>query len=147
VRKRDWLLLFAALKGPAEGVDPIRFQKGLFLFSQEVGAPEEERYHFEPYNYGPMSREIYRDLDDLVAEGLLERRPVPGQPWKRFRATESGRAQAQQLLDQADTPTLTAARALYEIKQSTVSKGFAELLNDVYDRYPAYASRSVFRRG
>src|SRR4051812_14985455 len=96
--KRDWLLLLAALKGPAEGLDPIRLQKGMFLFAHEGGAPAPERYDFEPYNYGPMSRELYRDLDHLVEEGLLEATAVSGQTWQRYRPTDAGRQRAQRLL-------------------------------------------------
>lgn len=144
--KSDWLLVLAALKGSAEGLDPIRLQKGMFLFAQQGGAPEVERYDFEPYNYGPMSRELYRDLDHLVHEGLLEATAVSGQTWQRYRANDAGREHAQRLLDEADPDTLNAARRLYEIKRSIVDKGFARLLNDVYDRYPEYAARSVFRR-
>jgi uncharacterized protein len=144
--KSDWLLVLAALKGPAEGLDPIRLQKGMFLFAQEGEAPEVERYDFEPYNYGPMSRELYRDLDHLVDEGLLEATAVSGQTWQRYRATDAGRERAQRLFDEADPATVESARRLYDIKRSIVDKGFAGLLNDVYDRYPAYAARSVFRK-
>jgi uncharacterized protein len=144
--KRDWLLILVALRGPAEGLDPIRLQKGMFLFAQEGGAPRDEVYEFVPYNYGPMSREVYRDLDELVDEGLLDASAVSGHTWQRYRATDAGRRHAQQLLDDGDAPTVDAARRLYDIKQSIADMSFARLLNDVYDRYPEYAARSVFRR-
>ena len=79
MKRRDWLLLFAAYKGAPDGLDPIRFQKGLFLFAQRARVPARSKYEFKPYVYGPMSRGIYDDLDHLVDEGLIERVPVPGQ--------------------------------------------------------------------
>lgn len=73
MKRRDWLLLFAAYEGAPDGLDPIRFQKGLFLFAKRARAPERSKYVFKPYDYGPMSAGIYSDLDRLVNEGLLER--------------------------------------------------------------------------
>jgi hypothetical protein len=40
MKQRDWLLLFAAYEGAPDGLDPIRFQKGLFLFAKRAHAPE-----------------------------------------------------------------------------------------------------------
>ena len=34
----------------------------------------------------------------------------------------------------------------YGIKQSVAQMPFADLLEDVYARYPAYATKSVFKR-
>lgn len=93
-----------------------------------------------------MSREVYRDLDQLVDEGLLDASAVSGHTWQRYRATDTGRRHAQQLLDDGDAPTVAAARRLYGIKKSIAEMTFARLLNDVYDRYPEYAARSVFHR-
>jgi hypothetical protein len=146
VTRKDWLLVLLALKGPAVGLDPIRVQKGMFLFAMEGGAPSTEVYEFEPYNYGPMSRAVYVDLDALVAEGLVERVPVADQRWDRYRATPRGRERAQALVDGTADQRRRAAGKLYEIKQGIVGKSFSGLLNDVYDRYPEFAERSVFQR-
>ncbi|MBA3382783.1 MAG: PadR family transcriptional regulator [Actinobacteria bacterium] len=144
--KRDWLLILAALKGPAAGLDPVRVQKGMFLLAMEGDLPAQERYEFEPYNYGPMSKEVYRDLDELVVEGLVERTQAPGQAWPRYRATERGRQTAQRLVDESGPDAEQSARKLYEIKRDIVDKTFSGLLNDVYDRYPRYAEKSVFHK-
>src|ERR1700689_4427203 len=65
VKRRDWLLLFAAYEGAPDGLDPIRFQKGLFLFARRARVPARSNYTFKPYDYGPMSTAIYNDLDRL----------------------------------------------------------------------------------
>lgn len=145
MHKRDWLLLLIAFKGPPSGLDPVRLQKGMFLFAMEGGVPPSEQYDFEPYNYGPMSRELYRDLDDLAADGLLRAVEVSGHSWQRYLSTPEGNERARALLDEDEAP-LDSAQKLYEIKRSIVDKNFAKLLNDVYDRYPTFASRSVFRK-
>jgi hypothetical protein len=153
VNRRDWLLLAIALE--ADGLDPIRVQKAMFLFAQEAGRPAGERYSFVAYNYGPMSRDVYRDVEALVRRGLLERRPVDGQRWSSLRATDAGHARARELLEAAlarggaavPRPGESAAVArLREIVRTVRALDFAGLLDIVYGRYPEYAQRSVFRR-
>ncbi len=53
MKRRDWLLLYAAYEGAPDGLDPIRFQKGLFLFAQRAQVPARSKYTFKPYDYGP----------------------------------------------------------------------------------------------
>jgi uncharacterized protein YwgA len=139
--RRDWLLVYFALKGAPSGLDPVRIQKGMFLFSEEGEIPAEERYDFGPYQYGPMSSQVYADLDGLEAEGLIRGEPVQGYTWKRYTAAATGIARARELLQGADRD---AARTLFDIKQDVASKTFNALLRDVYARYPQYATRSVF---
>jgi uncharacterized protein YwgA len=145
--RRDWLLLFAAYEGAPHGLDPIRFQKGLFLFAKRAHVPARAKYIFKPYDYGPMSAGIYRDLDALVDQGLLERVEVPGKHWSRYRSGRRTFREGQRLLRQADKEkTLDAARELYRIKQEVATVGFSELLDRVYSEYPDFAVKSVFRR-
>jgi uncharacterized protein YwgA len=139
--RRDWLLLYFALKGGSSGLDPVRIQKGMFLFAQEANVPENERYTFRAYSYGPMSPQVYADIDALAAEGLIRGEPVPGYTWKQYKITATGRDTARSLLDDIDK---AAARKLFEIKQEVVSRTFNQLLRYVYERYPAYATKSVF---
>jgi uncharacterized protein YwgA len=133
--------LYFALKGAPQGLDPVRIQKGMFLFAQEGRPPASETYSFLPYSYGPMSSEIYADVDFLEANGMIYAEPVPGYTWKRYRATERGRETALALRDEANPAAL---RRLYEIKQEIATKAFNRLLRDVYADYPEYATRSVF---
>ena len=139
--RRNWLLLYFALKGAPGGLDPVRIQKGMFLFAQEGDLPDNEVYTFAPYSYGPMSPQIYSDLEYLEATGLIRGEPVPGYTWKRYTVTTAGMETARHLLEEADGG---AARKLYEIKQGVAGKTFNALLRDVYARYPDYATRSVF---
>jgi DNA-binding PadR family transcriptional regulator len=144
VKPRERLLLFIALDGAPQGLDPIRLQKGMFLFAMDDDTDPREGYQFVPYNYGPMSAQIYRDLELLSEQGLVEAVPVEGQSWARYSATEQGLATARDLLN--EEPTQVAAQRLYEIKLDVSSHSFKEVLEDVYDRYPEFASKSVFRR-
>jgi len=144
MQPRDRLLLFIAFDGAAQGLDPIRLQKGMFLFAMDEASSSDEVYDFVPYDYGPMSAQIYRDLEFLSEGGLIEAAPVEGQTWSRYSATEAGLIAARDLL--AQEPAQTMAQRLYEIKVDVSSRTYQQVLEDVYDRYPEFASKSVFRR-
>lgn len=144
MQPRDRLLLFIALDGAPQGLDPIRLQKGMFLFAMDDASDADEVYDFVPYDFGPMSTQIYRDLNDLTERGLIAATPVEGQTWSRFSATEDGLVAARDLLEQE--PSQTTARLLFEIKNDVASHTYQQVLEDVYDRYPEFASKSVFRR-
>jgi uncharacterized protein len=144
MQPRDRLLLFIAFDGAQQGLDPIRLQKGMFLFAMDDVSKPDEAYDFVPYDYGPMSTQIYRDLEWLSECGMIEATPVEGQTWSRYSATEDGLIAARDLLDQE--PSQTAAQRLYEIKADVSSHTYQQVLEDVYDRFPKFASKSVFRR-
>lgn len=120
----------------------MRIQKGMFLFAKEGDVPSSEVYDFGPYHYGPMSSQVYSDIELLEAEGLVRGEPVPGYTWKRYNATPAGTDVARNLL--AEEADENAARQLAAIKRDVAGKTFNALLRDVYERYPEYATRSVF---
>jgi hypothetical protein len=94
-----------------------------------------------------MSAGIYADLDRLVGEGLLERMPVPGKRWSRYKPSKVTFREGQRILEQAeDENLLDAARELFKIKQDVSSIGFNELLERVYAEHPEFAVNSTFRR-
>ncbi len=144
--RSDWLLRLVARDAPPEGLEPVRVQKAMFLLAHEGGIPPSERYWFVPYNYGPMSPRIYRDVDGLVRRGLLERVPVPGYAWGRVRATDAGRRRAERLAAGATERERRGLVALRRIRALVTSLSFADLLATIYERHPEYAVRSVFRR-
>ena len=73
-------------------------------------------------------------------------KPGPGSTWGRLTVTEKGRARACELrADAAVTPE--RLRTLREIRATVSHTTFADLLREIYRRYPDYAVRSVFERG
>lgn len=136
--RRDWLLLLIT-----DGIDPIRVQKGMFLFAMESGAPAAETYRFQPYNWGPFSQPIYGDLEGLENDGLIERMQVPGDTYYRYRRTRRGNEVAAELASQAPR---NLAQAINEARQAVTGVGFDELLRRVYEKYPDYATKSLFKR-
>jgi DNA-binding PadR family transcriptional regulator len=136
--RRDWLLLL--IQGE---LDPIRIQKGMFLFSMESPAPDEQKYKFQPYNWGPFSQPIYGDLEALQLKGLIERTQVPGAGYYRYRRTAEGDAVASELSERAPRPLVEALDAA---RSAVTGVGFEGLLRRVYEKYPDYAAKSLFKR-
>lgn len=137
MRRRDWLLLAIANQ-----LEPIQVQKTLFKFAMESDAPGEERYSFEPYNWGPCSFDIYPDLERLRDEGLIDFEPS-GRGWNVYRTTPSGSDRLRELREQADPAVL---KQMDGAREFVVRRSFGRLLHDTYEKYPEYATRSLFRR-
>jgi hypothetical protein len=144
MRRIDWLLLLLALSDSSEQLDPVRLQKGMFLMAQEYPLSPGERYEFVPYDYGPFSVDIYRDLDVLYQMGFIECTQTPGYTWSRYRPTEAGVGQAQRVVDVMDAQQRKRAVYLQQLKQGVLSLTFRQLLQHVYSRYPEFRENSVF---
>jgi uncharacterized protein YwgA len=64
------LILLASKKHPLVGT--TKLQKLLFLAEKEkLILPDEDDFNFQPYKYGPVSKELYNDLDFLVNIGYI----------------------------------------------------------------------------
>lgn len=147
IARSEWLILLAALEGAPEGLDPVRLQQSLFLFSRCPGVPPRSKYAFEPGVYGAISDELYEDLDRLVDERMLERVPVKGAHWSLYKPIDLTFERARRILKRAEADDLVdATRRLAEIKQYVSSVGFGELLERVYGGHPEFAVDSVFHR-
>lgn len=134
VSREDWLLCFiAGTEGYDGWVDRIRVMKGMFLFQHEGAPPAEANYAFRPYDYGPFTPDVYRDLEALAARGLI----VSSPDMQSFRATEAGRALVAQLNYSAPH-----RERLEALRIEVGELGFRQLLRRVYVAHPDYAVRS-----
>lgn len=128
-----------------------RFQKLVFL--AQMGGLEDDpipsletdsKYEFEPYDYGPYSKELYDNLDSLVEKGLVktQKRETPsGNTRKDYSLTEEGR----DLLDRAsklgDISEIDK-KIIRGIKRKYNDMPLFELIDKVYAGYPEYAKNS-----
>jgi hypothetical protein len=48
IARSDWLILFTAFEGVPVGLDPVRLQQGLFLFSRCPVVPPRSKYAYKP---------------------------------------------------------------------------------------------------
>jgi hypothetical protein len=76
-----------------------------------------------------------------VRQDLADSLPVSGYTWGRYRLTQEGIKYAREVIEQIGPE---AARKVYEAKRAVTGKSFADLLRDVYARFPEYAQNSVF---
>lgn len=137
--RHDWLLLVLAAGG-GKPLSPLQLQKSLFLVGYDlaklVGA---DFYTFRPFDYGPFDATVYRDAEQQAAQGLVTIRSHP--VTKRvFSLTTTGATRARAL-----EPALPAAavRHCRYIVQWAQGQTFQELPQAIYERFPAYAERSV----
>jgi uncharacterized protein len=137
--RQQWLLIFLALPEGPYRTDQLRTTKGMFLFAQEC--PEAAVYDFEPYDYGPFSRQLYSDLDSLVYEGLI-RRIETGRTRNVFEVASRGSEFVKSILKEAPDKHLDC---LKQIKRRVTSLNFTDLLSWIYGEYPEYAVNSKAR--
>jgi hypothetical protein len=136
MRQKDWLLLAIG-----DYIEPIQLQKTLFKFAREAPVPTNQRYAFVPYNWGPMAKQVYPDLEELQEQGLVEARPT-GMGWSGYSLTTQGLDLAYQLREGAPRELLSA---IDEKRAWVLDRPFSKLLRDVYAQYPEMAKKSLFK--
>lgn len=137
--RTDWLLLLIGAQGGDYQLDQVRVMKGLFLLSRD-GGPLEGQYQFSAYDYGPFDSRVYRDLDELQAQGLVAVSHAGIGRRRNYDLTHSGRVRYVDLQGQMTHAALAEVAA---VKSSVTTNTFEELLADIYGRFPEYATRSV----
>lgn len=138
--QEDVLLLLADGATGSYPLDPIRLMKGAFLVSR-LGRPAwRTLFDFRPYHYGPFDSGVYSARDRLVRSGLLDAERVGRYP--RYELTSEGRARVAELERGAAGDHADWFR---QIGRYVTTRPFAQLLEEVYERYPDFAVRSVMR--
>jgi hypothetical protein len=162
LRAADLILLLLAAPAPEGSLRGItRLEKLLFLAEQETDLSKqvEDRFQFEPYNYGPYSKGVYDSVELLEqAELVTDERVYEGVPLdeiegasasdrelegveRRFALTTDGREVAAFLASQHPA----VASALSGIKRRYGRIPLRQLIRYVYSHYPPYAEASLIR--
>lgn len=141
MERKAWVLLTVSFAG-GSGLSPVQLQKCIFLLGQEqkdyIG---EGFYEFLPYNYGPFSKSVYRDAEELASEGLiLIERPVSS--FSTYIISPEGSERARQLINEENSPAVAYLRNVVEWARPL---SFSELVRAIYSRYPDYRVNSVFQ--
>lgn len=127
-------------------LDPIRIMKGLFIFSMEAPPtwlPSDARYEFVAYSYGPYSRQVDADLNRLSLQGYLQQSRAAGKTWNYYSLSDKGTEKAVEIAKEYPP---AAVRYLHKIREFVLGLTFRKLLDTIYERYPAYAVNSVFKK-
>lgn len=124
-----------------EGI--TRMQKLVFLAERElIDLGENEFYDFEPYDYGPFSKELYADLESLVEDGYVDEQEVrtPGGKTKQvYNLTEKGNALFNHLRE--DDGNLPIG-SVENLKKEHNGTPLLQLIKHVYMKYPDMAINS-----
>lgn len=153
-RRPKWALL-TLIKWQQTGQDrPLgitSLMKYTFLAQQEgqsLHQPINHFYNFVPYHFGPFAKELYADLAQLEAEGWVTVQRAsdddPETP-ERIEITlvPDRTDEVESVVSELSEEELMDLAAIIE-RYGNLSP--TELLDTVYDQYPAYAKKSRRRR-
>lgn len=168
------LLLLAApdIYNQGAGIRGItKLTKLMFLAREEAGFGGDENFDFEPYKYGPFSRQLYSELRALKDAGLINIFQSSAPDY--FASEELSGIEDQEVVDAyralSDGPTsppklwvfqLTPRgrrmaqqlrkrlpddrwAKLVEVKRHYDRLSLGELLSYVYQKYPAWGANSI----
>jgi hypothetical protein len=149
-------------RGRVEGI--TRLEKLLFLLEKETPAARwlKEPGDFVAHNFGPFSAKAYREIETLVAAGLVrdseqitdnaedswELRNIigtqPPDPYstRNFELTDRGRRYYSKLLTLLPKE---AEREVADLKRRFGTAPLRQLVRYVYERYPEFTEKSVIR--
>lgn len=140
---RQEVMIFALASEHGAEFAPVQVQKLFFLLDANVSnGIGGKQFDFEPYDYGPFDKSVYRELEILEQHGLvrIERgRNFAG--GRKYSLTTNG-----QLLGQNSMSNLTQEVRDYILKVAQWVRGlsFAELVGSIYTAYPEMKANSIF---
>ena len=145
---RDLLPLTLLAVGEEQSVNGItRFQKLIFLAQKEL-EDLPDLYEFRADKYGPFSRGLYDDIDELVEKGYAELDTEStrlGEDKKVYRLTEKGEDKLKSELMSEDFEFRITN--LGDLMDEYEDKGLWPLLKYVYREYPSMAEESTLNIG
>jgi hypothetical protein len=138
--REDLVLVLAdGAQGGDYALDPVRLMKACFITA--MAAPEADwrsMFSFHAYDYGPFDSGVYVARDALISRSLLTSER-PGR-YEQYSLTDSGRVRVAELEDELDADHLAWLR---RVGAWVASRSFSRLLDEVYARWPEYATNSI----
>lgn len=118
-----------------------RIHKYMFLLQERAGF---QTYQFQARDYGPYSRGLSMDFNELVASGFIEEdeRLVDGE---RVMYYYSASDDARELVASADDESLEESICTESVllHNEYSDEKLIDLINDIYSEYPRMARNSV----
>ena len=128
-----------SLNGINEPIDgSIKLMKEAFLLREEL--KDKKFYDFVPYDFGPCSFEIYKDINLFVKEGIVkeEKRKL----FSIYSINNSRMDFVSALFDKLNPEVQGTIRT---IKKTYNNLSYYRLISFVYERFPSYRKLSKFR--
>lgn len=141
LQRSQWLLL--ALRASSGGLTPVQLQKVLFLLSKSrPDAVGSGFYRFDPYNYGPFSRDVFAEAEYMAAHGQVEVDESRGRSLRRYRLTPVGQKLAEVAAQHAPAKGVEYLTRAVPYVQSL---SFNDLVRAIYQAFPEMRENSVFQ--
>ncbi|HEY8722247.1 MAG TPA: hypothetical protein VIL92_00135 [Gaiellaceae bacterium] len=137
----DILLLIADGASGRFDLDPIRMMKGGFLAWAQGPDEWKNLFAFRAYDYGPFDSRLYSVRDELIQGGLLS--VTRKGRYDSYALTDGGRARVAELRRQQPADTVDY---LKRVGGYVTSRSFSDLLREIYEAFPAFATNSVFNK-
>lgn len=127
-------VLLNVLSQKESKVSRIKLMKWTFLLFQETDIADNVRfYEFVPYDYGPFSFSVYKDISELQRDGLVSQ-------GEKFIWCEKGRIDKKFI----ELPK-NILNSISKVLNNYGDLSRAQLQEYIYRKYPWYAKNSKFR--
>ncbi len=142
--ERKRFMLAALATGRGLSFAPVQVQKLFFLLDENVAdAIGGRKFTFVPYHYGPFDKTIYRELESLHTEGLVNvERSDQMAGRRRYSLTPQG-----QQIGEAELRLLPSG--VQDYMRTVIgwikSLSFSQLVGSIYKAYPRMRVNSVFQ--
>lgn len=139
---RDVFMLAAMCPAGSGSFSPVQVQKLFFLVNENVAKQAGRSYFdFQPYDYGPFDKEVYRELEQLDERGLVEITNPDSRGNRAYRLTNEGSRAAREAFDGLEEPIQNYIGETVEFVRNVP---FDELVSAIYQAYPDMKKNSVF---
>lgn len=143
MRRADIVL---AILASAEGqtLTPVQLQKAAFLLDRNIPGLIDvgQRFHFEPYDYGPFDKAVYDEASGLSMRGLASITQAQWGRWYLYSATAAGVQEGSNVLDALPRHISKYVR---DVTLWVRSQSFASLVKSIYHQYPEMKANSIFQ--
>lgn len=140
MKRRDVLLAVLSLAS-CDGYSPVQIQKTLFLVDRNCPElfDDEDKYNFQPYDYGPFDKKIYEDIEEIAVEGDA----IVTNQWrfKNYKVTETGEEKGQSIFKNMPESDRDYIKKVSEIVRKM---SFTQLVSAIYKAYPEMKANSIF---
>lgn len=140
ITRRELVLAALAANGGPQ-FTPVQVQKLFFLVDEDVSdLVNGPHFSFKPNDYGPYDKNVYRQIELLALEGLVQISVNPTTRFKTFKLTHDGRVEGQAILEKMDSKV---ADYLNRLSKWVRSMSFKELVLAIYAKHPKMKDRSL----
>lgn len=142
--REKWVILIPSILGEIRG--KTRFMKLLFLLRMKYGFRKGSFFKFEPWIYGPFSKDLTEDLSELEEQNLMLKKVLPlsedeigkEKVLYEYTLTPQGERIASEILQNLSKREIETLKELAKFNRMKLKP----LLKYIYRNYPKYITQS-----